>query len=204
MAKTGVVKKPFPYAEDGVNIESLKEGRILSFPDRIFEGLQKDGYIEESKQLAENSAAGRDDIAGDLNSRLVGAVDTRLMKMSDQELKDIIARSGTPLSGNLVHAEMVAAAKLQLVREAEGTEPVRGVDPNSGVTSQPLARPGEATPPSAAKAVEAQNQMIADAENKQGREQAGVDWGRSTRDPDEGREQGLRPVREADEQRPTE
>lgn len=157
MAKTGVVKKPFPYAADGVNIEHLREGQTYSFPDRIFAGLEDAEYIEASDGEPENSAteAAERDVA-------IDDVDTRLMGMSDQELKDIIARSGAPMSGNMVHAVMVQRAKAQLLSEREGKAPVFGVDPNSGVTEQPLAAPGQATPNSAAATVERQQ---AQAEN---------------------------------------
>lgn len=150
MPKTGVVKKPFPYAVDGVHVETLKEGRVLAFPDRIYSGLEAEGYIVESEDEAENSvteAAERDVTIDELHERLLG--------MSDQGLKDIIARSGTPVSGNLVHAVLIAQAKAQLLREAAGKEPAHGVDANSGVTEQPLAAPGEPVPPAAPAAVEA-------------------------------------------------
>jgi hypothetical protein len=148
MAKTGIVKRSFPYAEDGVNVRTLKEGEVLSFPDRIFDGLAskkdahgeaQDPYIVESDEKPQNSVAQtreRDGATDDMDRRLSAA--------SDQELKDIIARSGRAYSGNLVHAVMVSMARTQLQREAGGHAPVRGVDPNSGVTEQPLARPGEA------------------------------------------------------------
>jgi hypothetical protein len=157
MAQTGVVKKSFPYAVDGVNIEHLAVGRILSFPDGIFTGLEDEGYIEASDGDPENSvdeAKERDGASSEINRRLMVA--------SDQELKDIIARSGTPVSGNLVHAHLVEAAKAQLTREADRRKPVLGVDPNSGVTEQPLAAPGAPTPPSAADSIAAQ-QAVAEA-----------------------------------------
>lgn len=144
MAKTGVVKKTFPYSIDGVTVENLAEGRILSFPDRIFDGLKEGGHIIESGGTPENSvieAQSRDLVDEDL--------DRRLMVASDLDLKAIIARSGSPISGNLVHAILVQQAKAQLQREAAGKEPVLGIDPTSGVTEQPLAAPGSPTPPSA-------------------------------------------------------
>ena len=144
MAKTGVVKKSFPYSVDGVTVENLAEGRILSFPDRIFGGLKDGEYIADSNGEPENSvieAAGRDLADEDL--------ERRLMVASDADLKAIIARSGTPISGNLVHAIMVQHAKAQLQREAAGKEPILGIDPASGVTEHPLAAPGSPTPPSA-------------------------------------------------------
>lgn len=154
MPKTGVVKRPFPYSGDGVNLEHLKEGAVLSFPETIYDGLFREGYIGESSGEPENSVGQ----AAERELAMDGDLDQRLMNASDQQLKDIIARSGTPLSGNLVHAGMVAQAKAQILRERAGAEPV-SVDPNSGVTEQPLAKPGEATPPSAKGAIkEIQNE----------------------------------------------
>lgn len=158
MAKTGVVKKAFPFSEDGVSIRQLKVGDVLSFPDKIFDGLEAEGFIGASSKKVDGSAADRDGIHDEMNSRIVAALDQHLAGLSDQDLKDIIARSGTPVSGNLVHAQLVASAKMQMVREAEGAKPVRGVDPNSGVTEQPLSAPGAPTPPSAPAAVEAAKQ----------------------------------------------
>lgn len=148
MAKTGKVLRPFPYAADGVNVEHLKEGRVLSFPDKIFDGLSQgdEPYVQASDGEPENSvaqAAERDAASDDLDRRLAGA--------SDQQLLEIIARSGKPYSGNLVHAHLVSLAKAQLQREAEGRAPAQSVDPRAGVTEQPLARPGEA-PTNATKA----------------------------------------------------
>lgn len=175
MAKTGVVKRGFPYSEDGVNIRQLKEGEVLSFPDRIFDGLaaskdaagkDQDPYIEASGDEPSNSVAQaveRDAATDDMDRRLAAA--------SDQELKDIIARSGKPYSGNLIHAVMVAAARAQLLREAAGTAPVGGVDPNSGVTEQPLARPGEAPSPASTAAIRQspENRALGGAPENQGR-----------------------------------
>lgn len=157
MAKTGVVKKPFPYSTDGVTVESLTEGRILAFPDRMFDGLVEGGYIAESGGEPENSiveAEGRDLAAED--------IDRRLLVASDADLKAIIARSGVPVSGNLVHAVLVQHAKEQLMREAAGKKPVLGIDPTSGVTEHPLAAPGAPTPPSAPSLIAA-TQARADA-----------------------------------------
>lgn len=170
MAKTGVVAKPFPYSEDGVSIRQLKEGEVLSFPDKIFDGLKEDGFLSPSDKEAENTslAGTRDGIHDEMNSRIVAAFDAHLAGLSDQELKDVIARSGVPVSGNLVHAELVAAAKLQLVREAQGVKPVRVDAPNSGVTEQPLSAPGAPTPPSATAAVQAAGQS--------GRPELPADW----------------------------
>jgi len=151
MARIGVVLKPFPYAADGITVEPLSKGDERSFPDPIFDGLEATGYVEAGKK-DKVPDGGR---GSDLDARFLAAFDTRLAAASDEELKTIIARSGTPYTGNLIHAEMVAAAKLQLVREAEGAEPVTGVDPNSGVTEQPLSAPGAPTPPSAPAAVKA-------------------------------------------------
>lgn len=155
--KTGRVIKTFPFAFDGINVEHLAVGRPVSLPENTFEGLEKAGYLEADKastaKLPEDEQINRD---------LIDAFDRRLSAASDQDLKDIIARSGTPYSGNLVHASLVLAAKWQMLREMQGAAPFTGIDPNAGVTEQPLAKPGEATPPSAAAAVE-QQQAAADA-----------------------------------------
>ncbi|WP_428031495.1 hypothetical protein [Ancylobacter sp.] len=149
MARQGKVLKSFPYAVDGVNIENLAVDREYPIADAHFAGLRDAGYI----------ASGKDDDAEvaekvDLDRRIVAAFDRKLAVVSDEELKSIIARSGTPWSGNLVHAELVAAAKAQLVREMEGAEPIMGIDPASGVTEQPLSAPGAPTPPSAPAAAQ--------------------------------------------------
>lgn len=176
MASTGVVKKPFPYSEDGVSIRQLKEGEVLSFPDKIFDGLKEEGFVAASGKQSENAslAGARDGIHDEMNSRIIAALDQHLAGLSDQQLKDIIARSGTPVSGNLVHAELVAAAKFQLAREAEGAKPVIGIDPNSGVTEQPLSAPGAPPPPSAAAAVERQKAQATDADDE--RHEIPADW----------------------------
>jgi hypothetical protein len=148
--KSGKVIKAFPFAFDGINVEHLAVGRPISLPENTFDGLEKAGYIEAGKI----EAAGLPEEEA-LNRRLVEAIDRRLSAASDQELKDIIARSGTPYSGNLVHARMVFLAKEQMIREAEGVAP-KPADPNSGVTEQPLSAPGQPTPPSAAAAVDQQ------------------------------------------------
>ncbi|TIP07804.1 hypothetical protein [Mesorhizobium sp.] len=149
--KTGKVIKAFPFAFDGITIEHLAVGRPVSLPESTFEGLEKAGYLEADKaaavKLPEEEQVNRD---------LIDALDRKLSTASDQDLKDIIARSGTPYSGNLVHASMVLAAKQQMLREMQGTAPIAGIDPNSGVTEQPLSAPGQPTPPSAAAAVEQQ------------------------------------------------
>lgn len=160
--KTGRVIKAFPFAFDGINVEHLAVGRPVSLPENTFEGLEKAGYLEADKastaKLPEDEQINRD---------LIDALDRKLSAASDQDLKDIVARSGTPFSGNLVHASLVLAAKRQVLREMQGAAPISGIDPNAGVTEQPLAKPGEATPPSAAAAVE-QQQAAADGagENK--------------------------------------
>ncbi|WP_416358222.1 hypothetical protein ACLNGM_10055 [Aureimonas phyllosphaerae] len=157
MAKTGIVLESFRYAADGVNVETLAVGRVLSFPDLIFGGLKDDGFVEASDLTPENSvseAESRDAAGADGPGGIVAEIRDRLKVASDQELKDIIARRGFPVSGNLVHAELVAAAVEQLRLETEGKTPVRGVDPNAGVTEQPLAAPGAPTPPSAVPTVE--------------------------------------------------
>ncbi|MES0168241.1 hypothetical protein NKJ87_20000 [Mesorhizobium sp. M0027] len=149
--KTGRVIKAFPFAFDGINIEHLAVGRPVSLPENTFEGLEAAGYLEATKgeatKLPEDEQINRD---------LIDALDRKLSAASDQDLKDIIARSGTPYSGNLVHAHMVLAAKRQMLSEMQGTAPIAGIDPNAGVTEQPLSKSGEATPPSAAAAVEQQ------------------------------------------------
>ncbi|UDF29383.1 UNVERIFIED_ORG: hypothetical protein LHK14_17995 [Roseateles sp. XES5] len=117
--------------------------------DTTFGGLAAAGFLEavEEGLLPEEEA---------LNRRLIVAIDKRMSAMSDEDLKALIARRGTPFSGNMVHAVLVAEAKAQLLREYEGAEPVAFVNPNAGVTEQPLSAPGQATPPSAAAAVEQQ------------------------------------------------
>jgi hypothetical protein len=91
-----------------------------------------------------------------LNREIIEAYDRKLAGMSDADLKAVIARSGKPYSGNMVHATLVYMAKQQLLAELNGAEPILGIDPESGVTEQPRAAPGQATPPSAAAAVEQQ------------------------------------------------
>lgn len=150
MARQGKVLKSFPYAVDGVNIENLAVGLEYPFVDGHFDGLVDAGYIEPGKNDDAEKAA-----KAEIDGRIIAAVDRKLAAASDDELKAIIARSGAPWSGNLVHAEMVAAAKEQMVREMEGAEPVFGVVPSSGVTEQPLSAPGAPTPPSAPAAVAA-------------------------------------------------
>lgn len=150
----GVAKKAFPFALDGINVVHISAGN--DFPpsgytvsETTFGGLVAAGFIEAADEgkLPEEEA---------LNRRLIEAIDKRLSAMSDEELKALIARRGTPFSGNMVHAVLVAEAKAQMLREYEGAQPVTFVDPNSGVTEQPLSAPGQATPPSAAAAVEQQ------------------------------------------------
>ncbi|MER8762887.1 hypothetical protein [Mesorhizobium sp. M0968] len=165
----GKVIKAFPFAFDGINVQHLAvgqpfppEGQIVT--DGAFNGLVDAGYIEAGKtQTLPPEEA--------LNRSIIEAMDRRLAAASDQDLKDIIARSGTPYSGNLVHARLVFAAKQQMLAEMEGAAPVMGINPNAGVTEQPLSKPGEATPPSAAAAVEQQQAVkeaaaVAAGENK--------------------------------------
>ena len=151
------VIKAFPHAFDGITVEHLAVGREITLPETTFDGLEAGGYVEAS-----TSDKGALPPEEQLNRRVIDALDRRLAAASDQDLKDIIARSGRPFSGNMVHAHLVYAAKEQMIREMEGAEPIKSIDPNSGVTEQPLAKPGEATPPSAAAAVE-QQQAAADA-----------------------------------------
>lgn len=148
MAQTGVVKKSFPYAMDGVNVEVVKEGRVLSFPDRIFDGLRDGGYVEASKAEPENGTA-EDDVALD------EATERRLSGMSDADLLATIARRGTPFGGRLVHAVLVAEAREQLRREAAGAKPVSLVDPNAGIALQQANAPAESVVKAATEAVEA-------------------------------------------------
>ncbi|MCF6120894.1 hypothetical protein L2449_29135 [Mesorhizobium muleiense] len=170
--KTGRVIKAFPFAFDGINVEHLAVGRPVSLPENTFEGLEKAGYLE-----ADRAGATRLPEDEQINRDLIDALDRRLSAASDQDLKDIIARSGTPYSGNLVHASLVLAAKRQMLREMQGTAPITGIDPNAGVTEQPLAKPGEATPPSAAAAVE---QQQAEKEAAQGAADAGASENKAT------------------------
>lgn len=150
----GKVSKAFPFAYDGINVSHMAVGQ--DFPadgqkvaSGTFEGLVAAGYVErvEGSELPPEE---------ELNRRIIESIDKRLAAASDQDLKDIIARSGKPYSGNLVHARLVFAAKQQLQAEMEGATPVLGINPNSGVTEQPLSAPGAPTPPSAAAAVDRQ------------------------------------------------
>ncbi|MDR6953791.1 hypothetical protein J2X65_003154 [Ancylobacter sp. 3268] len=145
MPRIGIVRKPFPFAPDGVTVEQLSAGQTLNFPDTVFNGLRDAGYIEAAPEDDGGQSA--------LNARIVAAFDQRLAATSDEELKSIIARSGTPWTGNLVHAAMVGAAKEQLVREMEGATPILGIDPNAGLTEQSPSVPATPTPPSAPAAV---------------------------------------------------
>jgi hypothetical protein len=170
----GTVKQAFPFAFDGSNFMHLKVGDDFppagySVQDNTFEGLRTAGFIE--------AAQVRKDSTGDeeLNRRIIDALDKRLSAASDEELKAIVARRGTPFSGNMVHAVLVTEAKTQMLAEFEGSiEPVTGIDPNSGVTEQPLAAPGAPTPPSAAAAVDQQKaQQEAAGEQEQGQNDKG-------------------------------
>jgi len=160
----GVVKKAFPFALDGITISQLASGTAFppdGYPinDTTFQGLVDAGFVEATtaKELPAEE---------EVNRRIIDAIDKRLSASSDEELKGIIARRGTPFSGNMVHAVLVAEAKAQMVAEFEGAEPVPAVDPNSGVFEQPLSAPGQATPPSAAAAVQ-QQQAQADLADQQ-------------------------------------
>jgi len=161
----GTVKQSFPFAFDGANFLHLKAGD--DFPpagytvqDTTFHGLKDAGFIEA---VTSNSATPADE---ELNRRIIDALDKRLSAASDEDLKAIIARSGTPFSGNMVHAVLISEAKSQMLREFEGAQAITAVDPNSGVFEQPLSAPGQATPPSAAAAVQ-QQQIQADAAAQQ-------------------------------------
>lgn len=164
----GVAKKAFPFALDGINVVHIAAGS--DFPpsgytvsDTTFGGLAAAGFLD----VAEEGALPEEEA---LNRRLIEAIDKRMSAMSDEDLKALIARRGTPFSGNMVHAVLVAEAKAQLLREYEGAEPMTFVDPNSGVTEQPLSAPGQATPPSAAAAVEQQH-----AQQEAGQKQQEID-----------------------------
>ncbi|QIO64782.1 hypothetical protein [Rhizobium leguminosarum] len=161
----GTVKQSFPFAFDGSNFLHLKAGD--DFPpsgytvqDKTFQGLKDAGFIEAATN---DSATPADE---ELNRRIIDALDKRLSAASDEDLKAIIARSGTPFSGNMVHAVLISEAKSQMLREFEGAPAITAVDPNSGVFEQPLSAPGQATPPSAAAAVQ-QQQVQADAATQQ-------------------------------------
>lgn len=150
----GVVKKAFPFAYDGLNVTHHAAG--ADFPvegmkvtDGAFNGLVDTGYVEARE--------GREADEADVNRGIIAAIDLRLSKATDRELLELIARSGTPYSGNLIHADLVYLAKRQILAEQQGKEPVSGVDAYAGVVEQPLSKPGQATPPSAAAAVDAQN-----------------------------------------------
>ncbi len=166
----GTVLQSFPFAFDGSNFLHLKAGD--DFPpsgytvqDKTFQGLKDAGFIEAAKAKTVDPAD------EELNRRIIDALDKRLSAMSDEELKAVIARRGTPFSGNMVHAVLVTEAKTQMLVEMEGKAPAVGVDPNSGVTEQPLSKPGEATPPSAAAAVQQQQAAQEAAEqNQQGQQ----------------------------------
>jgi hypothetical protein len=173
--KKGEVIKAFPFALDGINVSHFAIG--AAFPpegekvaDSAFDGLVSAGYI---------TALAAEEIPAEeaLNRRIIDVIDRRLAAASDQELKDIIARSGAPYSGNLVHARLVYAAKQQLQAEMEGKAPIFGTNPNAGVTEQPLSKPGEATPPSAAAAVDAQHAQEQTAQRLAGENKATDQFG---------------------------
>jgi hypothetical protein len=116
--RSAKVIKAFPYAADGINIEVLPVGRSIDLSASTFDGLAEAGYVQAAG--TDTDSPSEEEV---LNQRLVQAIDRRLAASSDEELKSIIARSGAPFEGNLVHAALVAAAKEQLVREAEGFDP---------------------------------------------------------------------------------
>ncbi len=162
----GVVIKSFPFALDGITITQLAAGTDFppdghSINDTTFQGLADAGFVRASK--SQDTPADEE-----INRRIIDAIDKRLSAASDEELKAMIARRGTPFSGNMVHAVLIFEAKAQMIREFEGSEPITAIDPNAGVFEQPLSAPGQATPPSAAAAVQ-QQQAQADeaAEQKQ-------------------------------------
>ncbi len=168
--KNGLVKKAFPYAFDGITPKFFSVGD--EFPpagqtvhETAFDGLVQAGYLDAvvNEKLPEDE---------ELNRRLVEAWNNHLSAATDEDLKAIIARRGTPFSGNMVRAVLVNEAKTQMLAEMEGVKPVLSVDPNSGVTEQPLSAPGQPTPPSAAAAVQAQQLQQSSGEdgNKDGGE----------------------------------
>lgn len=152
--KKGEVIKAFPFAYDGINVEHHAAGSAFpsngrSISDSTFDGLEAAGYI---KTVAVSDVPPEEQ----LNREIIEAFDRKLSGMSDADLKAVIARSGKPFNGNMVHATLVYAAKQQMLAELNGATPVLGIDPESGVTEQPRSAPGQATPPSASAAVEQQ------------------------------------------------
>lgn len=136
--RTGVVKKAFPFAFDGITLEHLAVGRVVSMPDGIFDGLADADYIEPEADVSPADAA--------LNARMVEAVDRKLAGASDEEMKDIVARSGTPYSGKLVHAELALAAKEQLIREMEQSASGQPADPAPPKQQKPDDKQGSLLP----------------------------------------------------------
>jgi hypothetical protein len=172
----GTVSKPFPFSFDGNTFVQLKAGddfppKGLMVADNFFTGLADAGFIQ-----AVTNDSTQADI--DLNTRVVAALDKHLSDLSDEELKGVIARRGTPFTGNMVHAVLVGEAKAQMVAEMEGAVPVRFTDPNAGVTEQPLSAAGQATPPSAAAAIVAQ-QAQQEAAEQQAKDAASQDTGQT-------------------------
>jgi hypothetical protein len=183
VAQLGKFKKAAPYSADGINTKRYKEGDVLWFPDNIAMGLAE-GEDDATIEIISDAKPGEGEAENALNTYEAATsrdapldeYDRRLMVASDAELKAIIARGGTAVSGNLVHALLVSAAKRQLLAEERGKEPILGVDPNSGVTEQPLAAPGAPTPPSAPVAIE--NAKIAAEATEAAREGAPAKRGR--------------------------
>ncbi|CAN7295653.1 hypothetical protein LJR221_001439 [Agrobacterium tumefaciens] len=171
--KNGLVKKAFPFAFDGITPKFFSVGD--EFPpagykihDNAFDGLVDAGYVEAvvNEKLPEDE---------ELNRRLVEAWNNHLSAATDEDLKTIIARRGTPFSGNMVRAVLVNEAKTQMLAEMEGARPVLSVDPNSGVTEHPLSAPGQPAPPSAAAAMQAQQQQSSGEDGNKGVGEDGSD-----------------------------
>ena len=136
--RKAVVINAFPFAFDGINIQFLTKGSTFppdgqpAVADSSLDGLVKAGYLEEIDgvvMVPEEDAA--------MNRAIIVSIDKRLTDASDEELMSIVARSGAPFSGNLIRAELVLAAKRQVVAEAQGASPVLGMkDASDADTSQ--------------------------------------------------------------------
>lgn len=47
-----IIKKPFPYAHDGIHVEELAAGSRREIADGVFDGLEAAGYVEAPKPEA--------------------------------------------------------------------------------------------------------------------------------------------------------